>query len=389
LRLDPPEAEVAHRLDVLRWPRSRGERLGALKDRLLTSPRFLRWASHFPLTRMVARARARALFDLCAGFVYSQVLFACVQLRLFEMLREGPQDLATLAQRLGIDRDATARLLSAASALQLTEARGPGRYGLGPLGAAVAANPGIAAMVEHHAHLYADLADPVALLRGERADTELSRYWPYAGASSPQALSGEQVAPYSALMALSLPMVAEEVVDAYDFGRHRVLLDVGGGEGAFLAAVAVEAPKLKLMLFDVPAVAERAKKALSANGLARLATVCGGDFLADSLPRGADLVTLIRVILDHDDANALCILRGARAALAADGTLLIAETMAETPGAEAMGGAYFGFYLMAMGRGRPRTREQLGALLQEAGFSKISFRRGRLLLRTGIVVARP
>jgi demethylspheroidene O-methyltransferase len=52
-----------------------------------------------------------------------------------------------------------------------------------------------------------------------------------------------------------------------------------------------------------------------------------------------------------------------------------------------MGDAYFGFYLMAMGRGRPRTSEHLAVLLKQAGFQDVSFRRGRLLLRTGIAVA--
>ena len=49
----------------------------------------------FPLTRPIARRRARELFDLCAGFVYSQVLLACVRLRLFEILAEGAADRAT------------------------------------------------------------------------------------------------------------------------------------------------------------------------------------------------------------------------------------------------------------------------------------------------------
>ena len=33
-------------------------------------------------------------------------------------------------------------------------------------------------------------------------------------------------------------MVAEQVLDAYDFSRHTCLMDVGGGHGAFLAEVA-------------------------------------------------------------------------------------------------------------------------------------------------------
>ena len=368
------------------WRRGR---LAIIRDKLLTNPRFLKWAAAFPPTRMVARARARALFDLCAGFVYSQILFACVKLRLFDLLREESQELGVLAARLKLSQAAAATLLDAASALRLVEKRGAARYGLGPLGAAVAGNPGIAAMVEHHTHLYADLRDPIALLRGEVFDTELGHYWAYATTDAPGALKGEQVAPYSRLMALSLPLVAEEVLDAYPLSRHRVLLDVGGGEGVFLAAAASRAPKLSLMLFDVPAVAERAKSWLAREGLAARSQIFGGDFFSNSLPKGADLVSLVRVILDHDDANALKILKAARAALDQDGTLLVAEPLADTAGAEAMGGAYFGFYLLAMGGGRPRTREQVTDLLQRAGFSRASFRRGRRLLRTGIVVARP
>ncbi|MFX8731502.1 hypothetical protein ABTM48_19965, partial [Acinetobacter baumannii] len=72
-------------------------------------------------------------------------------------------------------------------------------------------NPGITAMVEHHAALYADLADPVALLRGEAGDRKLTRYWPYASEQGPTALTREMVAPYTALMSASQPMVTEMV----------------------------------------------------------------------------------------------------------------------------------------------------------------------------------
>ncbi len=370
-------------------PIVRSGRLAALRDRLLLNPRFLSFAAAFPLTRLIARRRAAALFDLCAGFVYSQILFACVELGLFELLRNGPLDRAVLARRLGLDGEAATRLLDAAIALRLVELRGGESCGLGPLGAAVAGNQGIAAMVRHHAHLYADLADPVALLKGQKAATALGFYWPYAGADDPAALGPEQVAPYSALMALSLPIVAEEVLDAYPIGRHRCLLDVGGGEGVFLAAAAARASSLKLMLFDLPAVAMRGRERLIKAGLGGRSTVTGGDFLKDELPKGADIVSLVRVILDHDDANALMILSAARRALGPGGTLLLAEPMAGTAGAEAMGGAYFGFYLLAMGRGRPRSPAQLRALLEQAGFASIAFRTGKRVLRTGILTAKP
>ena len=51
---------------------------------------------------------------------------------------------------------------------------------LGRVGAAIHADPGIVAMIRHHHLLYADLADPLALLRREGGGGALSGFWPYA-----------------------------------------------------------------------------------------------------------------------------------------------------------------------------------------------------------------
>ncbi len=342
------------------------------RDRLLASPRFQRWAAAFPLTRPIARRRARALFDLCAGFVYSQVLFACVRLRLLEILAEGPQTAAVLAGRLALPVDGLVRLLGAAAALGLVERRARSRFGLGPLGAALLGNPGVAAMVAHHDRLYADLADPVGLLRGERRETALGGYWPYAAADRPGGLGADAVGPYSALMAASQPLVAGHILDAYDFSRHRRLLDVGGGEGVFLAAVAERVPRLELVLFDLPAVAAAARERWArhdrAAGLEGRVAAVGGDFLSEPLPQGADVVSLVRVLHDHDDDTVVALLRRIRAVLPADGTLVVAEPMAGD-GPDPVADAYFGFYLLAMGRGRARTPGELALLLRAAGFA--------------------
>ena len=129
------------------------------------------WPRAFPLTRPIARRRVRALFDLCAGFVYTQALLACVRLRVFEILRDGPLTSASLAARLGLSPDAAA---TTAAGGGLAEAgRAPPRWALGAGRARRrhVGNPGVTAMVEHHALVYRDLADPVALLRRDRAAT--------------------------------------------------------------------------------------------------------------------------------------------------------------------------------------------------------------------------
>lgn len=361
----------------------------ATRDRLVSSERFQRWASSFPLTRPFARRRARELFDLCAGFVYSQVLLACVRLDLFGILQPSPLDARALSQRLSLPQDATDRLLAAAASLRLVEQRSDGRYGLGVLGAALVGNPGVVAMIEHHALLYADLRDPVALLRGDRDLTELGRYWAYAGNPDAAALRPEQVAEYSRLMADSQPLVTREILAAWPLHRHRRLLDVGGGDGSFVCAVAAAVPSIALQLFDLPAVADRATSRFAASGLAHRATAFGGDFRRDSLPTGADLVTLVRVLFDHPDETVLELLAAVRRAIPDDGTLLIAEPMAGTSGAEPMGAAYFGFYLMAMGRGRSRAPGDFERLLEQAGFTDVRIVPTPSPLQTGLLVARP
>lgn len=346
------------------------ERLRLWRDATVARPEFRAWAARFPLTRPIARRRSRALFDLCAGFVYAQVLQACVEVRVFDILADGPRTQAELAASFRMAPEQAECLLGAAVALRLL-ARRRGRFALGPLGAAMAGNTGVAEMVRHHAMLYADLADPVRLLRdGTDAETRLAAYWPYAADESPDTLAAGRVAPYTALMAASQPMVAAEVLAAFDMRRHRHLLDVGGGDGGFAAAAMAQAPELRATVFDLPAVAELAQARFARLDLAGRATAVGGDMYRDELPTGADAVSLVRVVHDHDDRRVVALFNAVRRALAPGGMLLVAEPMAGTPGAERVCDAYFAFYLRALGSGQPRSPGRLRALLGEAGFRR-------------------
>jgi len=357
------------------------------RDRLLTSSRFRRLAIAFPFTRPIARRRAKALFDLCAGFVYSQILLACVRLRVFPILAEGPQTLPELSARLGLSEEATRILLDAAASLQLVQPRAHATYGLGNLGAALVGNPGLTAMIEHHALLYADLADPVAFLQRKNDDTRLNRFWAYAATDNPGALQSDHVGDYSALMSASQTMIAEEILAVGPIAQHKCLLDIGGGDGTFLTTVAAQIPHLQMMLFDLPAVAEKARQRFSAAELNARAQAFGGDFLTDPLPIGADIVSIVRVIHDHDDAAALSILRAARSALATGGTLLVAEPMSGSAGVETVTDAYFAFYLLAMGRGRPRDFVALSNLLHKAGFKEVRAVATHMPMLTQLVLA--
>jgi demethylspheroidene O-methyltransferase len=376
-------------LDTVSMSPGLADRWLAFRNRLIRNPAFQRWAAAFVFTRPVARKRALELFDLVGGFVYSQVLSAVVRLRLLDMVADAPLSLAEIAGRTGLALDPARRLCAAAACLRLLDARAGGRYGLGDLGAALLGNPGVAAMVEHHALFYDDLRDPVGLLRDPSRDTQLSRYWAYARSTAPGDLAPGDVADYSRLMAVSQALVAAEILDAYPVARHRRLMDVGGGEGAFIQAAAARAPDLDFVLFDLPAVAARAAAGFAAAGLAGRVEAVGGDLFRDALPGGADIACLIRVIYDHGRDRALAILRSVRASLPADGVLLVAEPMAAVPGAERVGAAYFGFYLLAMHGGEARSVDDIIALVREAGFSTAKPLRTRSPLFTSLVIARP
>ena len=362
------------------------DRLRAFRNRLVGDPRIRNFVISNPLTRGIARHKASELFDLCAGFVYSQILKACLQVGLFEMLHDRALSLDEIAREAKLSPDATRRLVDAGIALKLLERRSGDRVGLGELGAALNANPGVKAMVRHHADLYDDLRDPVALLRGEVQGAKLNSYWSYATSARPADLSSESVAEYSDLMSASQQFIAQEVLAAYPMQRHSLLLDVGGGDGTFAFAAARSAPDLEVRVFDLPNVAQRARERILAEGLGRRARAIGGDFVRDRLPPGADIISLVRVLYDHGDEKVLALLKAVRAALPAGGRLLIAEPMADAPGAERVGDAYFGFYLLAMGSGRARRPTELMELLRAAGFSRSWVVATRMPLQTGLVV---
>jgi len=355
-------------------------------DAWMTTPGFYRWAIGNPLTRWITRRRAAQLFNLMAGFVHSQVLLSCVRLGLLEKLRNGPQTLHALAQECQISPPALQRLLQAAVSLRLLDLRGSHLYGLGALGAPVAADVGLQLMIEHNAVLFDDMRDTVALLRDE-IQPHMQAYWPYMNGDKPPSWETDKVARYSELMATSQRFVIEELLASYDFSRHRYVMDVGGGQGGWICALGQQHTDLQLMLFDLPPVAALAKARFQAHGLSDRASAVGGSFISDKLPKGADLVTLVRVAHDHPDATVKVLLKAIYQALPVGGMLMLAEPMAEASGPHSMGDAYFHFYLLAMGSGRLRTPQELKNLMTEAGFDRVVDVANPMPLHTRLLLA--
>ena len=238
--------------------------------------------------------------------------------------------------------------------------------------------PGLVAMVRHHAVLYADLANPVALFKGGQA-TGLAQFWPYVfGAGVP--MDATLARRFSGLMADSQALVAGDTLRRVDLSRVRHLMDVGGGTGAFLAAVAVAYPVLQMTLFDLPEVVA----GVSAPRL----SVHPGSFRSDALPLGADAISLIRVLYDHSDDTVDRLLAACFAALPSGGRLIVSEPMSGGARPDPATDVYFAVYTMAMQTGRTRTAQEIAGRMVRAGFQGVKVAKPLRPFITSVVTAR-
>ncbi|MGR3745055.1 MAG: methyltransferase [Pseudooceanicola nanhaiensis] len=334
--------------------------------RLISRPKVQSLAARVPIGRGIARRDGAAIFGLVQGFVASQVLAALVELDILSRFLDGPQSADSLGLTLGIAPQRMEALLRASVALGLLRYRRGGRYGLARRGAAILGVPGLTDMVRHNAAFYADMADPVALLRGPD-ETELQRFWPYVQGSGVEAESARR---YSDLMARSQELVAEDTLKMVSLRGVRCLMDVGGGSGVFLSR-ALGVAAAEGILLDLPEVLDTARARLASGGLEDRVRLEPGDFREGPLPKGADAISLVRVLYDHADETVAGLLARVFDALPPGGRLIVSEPMSGGPRPDPICDVYFAFYTMAMGTGPVRSAARIATLCREAGFAGV------------------
>jgi hypothetical protein len=161
---------------------------------------------------------------------------------------------------------------------------------------------------------------------------------------------------------LGLPALLE----AYDFSPYASMIDVGGGVGHVLAGILARYPGASGTVFDVAATMERAASYLNERGLHGRYAVAAGDML-DSVPVGAGLYILSKVLNNWDDEHCVRILRNVRRAMAGDARLILIEGVI-ADASYAAEDAFRDLLLLACSHGgRLRTVAELARLSIEAG----------------------
>jgi predicted O-methyltransferase YrrM len=283
-----------------------------------------------------------------------------------DLLLERPRSVSALASASGVDADALGRLLRLLASLGIFAQNGDGEYVNTPLSETLAASApismrNIALFGLLPGYIGAEQALPAAVREPGATAWDLAHGMPvfeYLTAHP------DEAALFQGAMTMFSGAEAGAVTAAYDFSKIETLVDVGGSQGALLAAIVRANPSLRGVLFDLPVMVEGAAELFAAQGVADRATVVGGDFF-ESVPAG-DAHVLKHILHDWDDEHCVAILRSARNATVQGGTLLVIEE-ALPPGNAPSPGKILDLFMLVVG-GRERTQVEYGALFEQAGY---------------------
>jgi hypothetical protein len=180
-------------------------------------------------------------------------------------------------------------------------------------------------------------------------------------------------------------IATKALVQALDFGSFGTVVDIGGGQGSFLAALLTRYPALRGILFDQPHVVSGAKSLLDAARLSVRCSVAGGNYL-EGVPAGGDAYLLKNVLEGHEDDDATTLLRNVRAVCTDDTRLLVIEWVIAPPG-QGWAGKFSDLNMLVSPGGRNRTLAEFSCLLKAGGFTVTDT--VPTLAGPSIVVARP
>ena len=310
-------------------------------------------------------ARER-LFALASGYRLTQALYVAAKLGIADRLGGGSKDADALAQEVGAHPDRLFRVLRALASFGVLTLDEDRRFGLTPIGEYLRSDRtgSLAAFAtfqgEEPYRAFGELLHTVRT--GETAFDHVygMGHFDYL-AEHPEASETFHRTMAGALGGLGDPF------EGYDLHDRRVVVDIGGGRGALLAAVLRRYPALRGILFDLPNAVTDAPEFLKSSGIQDRCEIRTGSAF-DSVPAGGDVYVMSRILHDWPDEKALRLLRNCRKAVPDEGILLLREGVL-SEGAPSPTRVQLDLMMMAVTGGRERTEAEWRELLHRAGFA--------------------
>lgn len=306
------------------------------------------------------------LLTLMTGYWASQAVHTAAELQLADHLADGPVSPADLAVRTGTDEPSLARLLRFLVELGVLAGNSADGFRTTDVGQTLRSDE------------QGSMRD-LALLYGEEFYTGWGQltHTVRTGENAFEHVHGAAMYPYfgrtpqtsarfDRAMAASSAFF-DPIPALYDFSAARTVVDIAGGNGALLARVLRAHPHLRGVLFDTAHVVESARREPADPDVSARTDFESGDYY-EKVPTCGDVYLLSRVLHGRDDEKCVQVLRHIRAAVPADGALLIVERVIPEDGTPSLA-SWFDVHMLAIAGGRERTTAEYRNLLTEAGFA--------------------
>ena len=322
---------------------------------------------------MKTKANKDTLWKMTMAFQVSKAIFVANELDLFTLLSKKPASADSLARKLKLHPRPISRLLNAMVAFGLLKKRSEKFFN-----AEIADTFLVKGTPEYFGDYISIVNDvygtwalyekvvrgnrSLPLFQTESADTGGMLDRGPAHQVRRIMLAQEQ---FSYRQALCLPKV-------YNFTKHTMLLDVGGGTGIFSIMAVKANARLKSIVFDVPAVCAVARERVKHYKVAKKVKVMEGNILTEDFPPGADIALISTVLDGYDEPECRKVLKKVFAALEPRGVLIVNEMVLNEERTEPLFPAIFSLELMVeRNTGDSRTVEEIREWMKDAGFINI------------------
>jgi cyclopropane fatty-acyl-phospholipid synthase-like methyltransferase len=327
---------------------------------------------------------------LLYGHLASRALSAVAALGIPDLLASGPREISDICDKTGARPSETLRLMRALTFFDVFAVESGEKFSLTSLGRMLTTDAFASAL-------------PTALL----VNGAVGRAWDHiqhtlaTGEPAFESLYGQDFFSYleenSGMREIFLRsqesgMAAEveSLLKNFDFSSYETIVDVGGGDGALLAAILQANPRSRGVVVDLESTVPAAEQRLVRAGLADRCTICLGDFFRE-VPGEGDLYLLRHVLHDWSDEDCMTLLRTCARHMSPGATLGVIELAIpdgfDTSLENRMAGLMDLYMMCLFGGGRERSAKEICLLLERAGFTVSSMM--RLHNAVGLTIAGP
>lgn len=158
----------------------------------------------------------------------------------------------------------------------------------------------------------------------------------------------------------------------YDMTGVRKILDVGGGSGCFMIAMAQANPSLKCTIMELNTMCEVATSYIKAGGVGAQVDTVAADMFREAWPKGYDAMFFSNVFHDWNFRTCEWLAKRCYGALEPGGRIMLHETLIDDDGAGPAVATAFSMLMLMGTQGQQFTFGELKEILEHAGFKDVA-----------------